>query len=59
MGPTTDDSICPDQTPLGEFNNNIAHSQLKFGLRILKHAPVVNPCEKVINSKAANMFSDN
>jgi hypothetical protein len=33
-GPSTDVNICPENSQLGEFTDNVAHSNSKYGLRI-------------------------
>jgi hypothetical protein len=58
-GPTTDSSLCPDQSPMGLFKNNTAHTYLKFGLRIKKHSPVTNPCSSLKNFALEDPFSEN
>ena len=44
---------------MGSFKNNIAHSQLKFGLRILKHVPVTNPCKPTLDLTQPDIHSSN
>ncbi len=58
-GPTTDVTICPDQSILGQFDNNTAHSYLKFGLRIKKHAPVQYPCKEIVDLAEEDKFAHN
>jgi hypothetical protein len=36
-GPSADDSVCPPGEPLGEFVNNTAHSNVRYGLRVFNH----------------------
>ncbi len=38
------DDICPRGEILGEFKDNIAHSNVRFGLRILEMAARKYPC---------------
>ena len=38
-GPSARSDICPPGLPLGSFENNVAHSNGRFGLRILEMAP--------------------
>jgi hypothetical protein len=38
-GPSATSDICPPGLKLGRFNNNVAHSNGRFGLRILEMAP--------------------
>jgi hypothetical protein len=58
-GPTTTPDICPDQSPLSVFDNNTAHTYLKFGMRIKKHSPVKNPCGSLKNYGLEDQFSEN
>jgi hypothetical protein len=38
-------TICPSKTRLGEFRNNVAHSNGRYGLRIFdSHNPRTYPC---------------
>ena len=39
--------ICPNGVPLGQFKNNVAHSNKRFGLRIFLYNPREYPCEPV------------
>ena len=48
-GPSASDNVCPENSQLGEFTNNVAHSNLKYGLRIFhKLIPRQNPCSPLI-----------
>jgi len=48
-GPSYDPNVCPEFSPLGEFTNNVAHSNGRYGLRLFhKLVPLTNPCERVI-----------
>ena len=52
MGPSFDLSVCPENSPLGEFTNNVAHSNGKYGLRIFHNLiPRTNPCNPIIYDK--------
>ena len=42
-----------------EFNNNIAHSNGRFGLRILEMAPRKYPCQPSRNDALEDPFSEN
>ena len=45
QGPAATDSICPINEPLGTFENNIAHSVGRYGLRVFPgHQPRMKPC---------------
>jgi hypothetical protein len=49
MGPSFDANICPENSPLGEFSNNVAHSNGKYGLRIFHNlVPRTNPCSPIV-----------
>eukprot|EP00798_Chlamydomonas_sp_ICE-L_P008885 gene8886-3764_t len=44
-GPSATTSVCPKYTPLGEFSNNRAHSNMFYGLRIHpQYFPKEVPC---------------
>jgi hypothetical protein len=48
-GPSFDPNICPENNPLGEFTNNVAHSNGRYGLRIFhKLKPRTYPCMDLI-----------
>ncbi len=48
-GPSFDPNICPENSPLGEFTNNVAHSNGRYGLRIFhKLKPRTFPCVDLI-----------
>ena len=48
-GPSLDKLQCPENTQLGAFINNTAHSNLKYGLRIFhKLIPRQNPCKPLV-----------
>ena len=45
IGTSFDLNVCPENSPLGEFTNNVAHSNGLFGLRIFNSlVPRTNPC---------------
>jgi hypothetical protein len=51
-GPSFDPNICPENNPLGEFSNNVAHSNGRYGLRIFhKLKPRTYPCSDLIYDK--------
>ena len=43
-GPSACNDVCPIGNPLGECHDNVAHSNVRFGLRIFKLAPRTYPC---------------
>jgi hypothetical protein len=44
-GPSFSPSICPENTKIGEFSNNVAHSNGRYGLRIFHNLiPREDPC---------------
>ena len=51
IGPSFDPNICPEHERLGEFRDNVAHSNGRYGLRIFhNHIPREHPCEPFIYS---------
>ena len=55
-GPSASRFICPNATPLGEFRDNVAHSNSKSGLQIDKFKPRVNPCASIVEEDDANLW---
>ena len=48
MGPSFDPNVCPENSPLGEFSNNVAHSNGIYGLRIFHNLiPRTYPCKPI------------
>lgn len=48
-GPSWTTTICPENTRLGEFRNNVAHSNGRYGLRIFhKLIPRTRPCDPLV-----------
>lgn len=48
-GPSYDPNVCPENSPLGEFSNNVAHSTGRYGLRLFhKLIPRTYPCSDLI-----------
>lgn len=53
MGPSFDINVCPENSPLGEFTDNVAHSNGRYGLRIFHNLiPRTNPCSAIIYDTA-------
>jgi hypothetical protein len=45
IGPSFDPNVCPENSKLGEFSDNVAHSVGRYGLRIFHNLiPRTNPC---------------
>ena len=45
-GPSHTTTICPKNLPLGEFKDNTAHSNIRYGLRIFhSHVPRGTSCD--------------
>ena len=54
IGPSASSDICPINFKLGEFRDNVAHSQGRYGLRIFhKHNPRTYPCKAVVFDEEA------
>jgi hypothetical protein len=61
-GPSYDPNVCPEYTKLGEFSNNVAHSNGRYGLRIFhKLIPLTYPCAGVMYnaSNPTNPYHNN
>jgi hypothetical protein len=43
-GPSATNDICPQGMPLGESHDNVAHTNVRFGLRIFRLFSTQNPC---------------
>jgi hypothetical protein len=57
-GPSFDTNICPENAQLGEFTDNVAHSNGKYGLRIFhKLIPRTYPC-KPLSYNATNVGNE-
>jgi hypothetical protein len=61
IGPSTDTNVCPENSKLGEFRDNVAHSNGRYGLRIFHQLnPREKPCSNFsINTNNADPFGDN
>lgn len=58
-GPSATDEICQQGNPLGEYTGNVAHSNVRFGLRLFTIASRENPCKSVRNATAVDPWADN
>jgi hypothetical protein len=48
IGPSASNTVCPINEKLGLFEDNVAHSMGRYGLRIFhKHNPRTHPCSSV------------
>ena len=46
-GPSATTDICPRGLPLGESHDNVAHSNVRFGLRVFQLWSSQNPCSPI------------
>lgn len=53
-GPSATIDVCPMGNPLGTVTNNVAHSNIRFGLRIFILASRMYPCDPVRNNTDPN-----
>jgi hypothetical protein len=58
-GPSYTNDICPDGNKLAVFDNNVAHSNNRFGLRIFRYIPRKYPCMDHKNLDLEDVFADN
>lgn len=58
-GPSASADVCPMGNPLGLVTNNVAHSNVRFGLRIFQLSPRTYPCSPVFKQDAYNPWQDN
>jgi len=62
LGPSFTSSVCPENSQLGEFSNNVAHSNGRYGVRIFHNlVPRENPCSPLFynSSNLANPYASN
>lgn len=59
-GPSATNDVCPMGNPLGNVHDNVAHSNVRFGLRIFHLYSRMFPCQPIRNnSNANNPWADN
>lgn len=58
-GASYTNDICPEGNKLGIFENNVAHSNARFGLRIFTYIPRKYPCLDYQNKLLEDQFADN
>lgn len=58
-GPSATDEICQQGNPLQEYTGNVAHSNVRFGLRLFTIQSRQVPCQPIRNITAADPWVDN
>jgi hypothetical protein len=58
-GPSARGDICPQGMPLGEFRDNVAHSNERFGLRFFHLYPRQRPCDPIKKDSDVDPWLDN
>lgn len=58
-GPSSTSDICPTGNPLGASHDNVAHSYVRFGLRIFKYAARTKPCDPIRDDTLSDPWSEN
>lgn len=58
-GPSATSAICPRGMPVGTMDNNVGHSNVRFGLRFFVLTPRQNPCVDTRDGTAMDMFEAN
>lgn len=58
-GPSASNDICPIGCLLGESHDNVAHSNVRFGLRIKELASATYPCNPIRNNLLDDPWSQN
>lgn len=57
IGPSFDPNVCPTKAKLGEFTDNVTHSNGRYGLRIFHgHSPRTRPCSGLSYNKEADIL---
>jgi len=61
MGPSFDLNVCPENSKIGEFVDNVAHSNGRYGLRLFHNLiPREKPCAPFVYSgDPSNPYPDN
>jgi hypothetical protein len=62
MGPSFSLNVCPENSKIGEFRDNVAHSNGRYGLRIFHNLiPRTYPCQSMVYDPTdpANPYPDN
>jgi hypothetical protein len=58
-GPSATEDICPIGNPLEESHDNVAHSNVRFGLRIFQLSARQDPCKPARNDSLVDPWSEN
>lgn len=58
-GPSATNDVCPIGNPLGDCHDNVAHSNVRFGLRIFKLAPRTFPCSPLFQQDQIDPWATN
>lgn len=58
-GPSATKDVCPMGNALGESHDNVAHSNVRFGLRIFKLTPRTHPCRSIYVADEDNPWKFN
>jgi len=58
IGPSFDANVCPENQKLGEFSDNVAHSNGRYGLRIFhNHIPRLHQCDPLDYDDASPTYN--
>lgn len=58
-GPSATNDICPMGMPLGISRDNVAHSNIRFGLRIFKLRSAKYPCDPISDESLIDPYTAN
>lgn len=58
-GPSATSDVCPMGNALGESHHNVAHSNVRFGLRIFKLSPRTYPCSPIFTTDLVDPWASN